>query len=82
MYPYQKQLTIAFVCKPGRHRGVCVAALLRCCLLFEKFEVVDTIHINEDEWNHLCSTCKLCGPCPGIKDGLYEDVLEMWRALP
>ena len=70
---------MALVCKSGRHRSVCVAAYLKYCLLFEKFDC-ETIHINQDGWNHLCTTCRQCGACPETKDGLYEDVLKMWRA--
>ena len=78
-YPRQKCLNIALVCRSGRHRSVCVAAYLKYCLLFEKFDC-ETIHINQDGWNHLCTTCRQCGACPETKDGLYEDVLKMWRA--
>ena len=75
-FPDHKDITIALVCRSGRHRSVCVAAYLERCLLFEKIDV-ETIHVNDDRWNYLCTSCRLCGRCPDIKNGLYEDVLKM-----
>ena len=71
---------IGLVCKSGRHRSVCFAALLKFCLLAERF-VVDTVHLNNDDWNHLCTTCTLCGACTWLKGPIQESVLECWRGL-
>ena len=77
-FPDHKDITIALVCRSGRHRSVCVAAFLEFCLLFEGFDC-NTVHINDEGWKQLCTTCRLCGACPEIKNGLYDDVLAMWR---
>ena len=75
-------LSIALMCRSGKHRSVCFTALLKWCLLSEHFTVGDTLHLNDDQWgSKLCTDCSQCKSCPWLKGPIKEDVLQIWRGL-
>ena len=74
-------ISVCVMCRSGRHRSVCFASLLKWCLLFERFNVTGTLHVNSDEWGNLCKTCTRCGPCTWLKQSIRDAVLEVWRDI-
>ena len=76
----RRKIVIAIVCRSGRHRSVCLAKLLRWALQTEGFSS-GAIHMNSDEWQHLCTDCSDCSGNNWLKARIRERAIAMWRSM-
>ena len=82
-----REVCIAACCKSGRHRGVAMCAFLREILKRLGFTVRDTLHVNDDRWNHLCTGEKpwICFHCSdrsfALKKELFDRAFEVFKSL-
>ena len=82
-----REVCIAACCKSGRHRGVAMCAFLREILKRLGFTVRDTLHVNDDRWNYLCTGEKPwdCFHCSdrsfALKKVLFDRAFEVFKAL-
>lgn len=85
--PSPRMICIACCCRSGRHRGVSMCAFLREILKRLGFNVLDTVHVNDDKWHYLCTGSKVdnCFHCSersfALKKELFDRALDIFKSL-
>ena len=76
----EDRIVLALICRSGRHRSVCFAKLLRWALQSDGF-TSGGLHLNSDDWGHLCTDCPDCSGKNWLKQQIRERVVALWRSI-
>ena len=76
-YAGQASCHIVLMCKSGRHRSVCIAAVLES-ILWDKTQVVVHHASQQRFWKYLCGGPSRCWDCHARDDTLYALVRMIW----